>query len=71
MPKKYFLIVSRLEPYKKTELAIDAFAIYRKTSEDSNAKKHKLIIVGKGSQEWKLFIKAQTHGLYGLLGACS
>jgi len=42
--EKYFLLVSRLEPYKKVDLAIGAF----------NSLGWKLKIVGKGSEEKKL-----------------
>jgi len=41
---KYFLVVSRLEPYKKIDIAIKVF----------NKLNKKLIIVGKGSQTEKL-----------------
>src|SRR3989344_8931637 len=41
---KYFLIVSRLEPYKRVDLVIDFF----------NTQKDQLIIVGKGSQKSRL-----------------
>ncbi|MDA1316411.1 MAG: glycosyltransferase [bacterium] len=43
--EKYFLIVSRLEPYKKVDIAIQAFA--------SMPDKH-LVIVGKGTQSSQL-----------------
>jgi glycosyltransferase involved in cell wall biosynthesis len=42
--QKYFLVVSRLEPYKKVDLVVQSF----------NRLKHKLIIVGEGSEERKL-----------------
>ncbi|MBP8591225.1 glycosyltransferase [Candidatus Shapirobacteria bacterium] len=42
--EKYFLLVSRLEPYKKVDLAIEAF----------NSLGWKLKIVGNGSEEKKL-----------------
>jgi glycosyltransferase involved in cell wall biosynthesis len=42
--KKYFLIVSRLEPYKKVDLAIQSF----------NRLKSDLIVVGEGSEEKNL-----------------
>ncbi len=41
LPKKYFLVVARLEPYKCVELAIQAF----------NELKKQLIVVGAGSQQ--------------------
>ncbi len=41
---KFFLVVSRLEPYKKVDLVIQSF----------NRLKYKLIIVGEGTQEKKL-----------------
>jgi len=43
-PKEYYLIVSRLEFYKKVDLAINVF----------NKRNSKLIIVGKGSKEQEL-----------------
>jgi len=42
--QKYFLVVSRLESYKKVDLAIKVF----------NKRKENLIIVGEGSEERKL-----------------
>lgn len=42
--EKFFLLVSRLEPYKRVDLAIQAF----------NSLGEKLVIVGKGSLERKL-----------------
>ncbi|EKE15196.1 MAG: glycosyl transferase group 1 [uncultured bacterium] len=42
--KNYFLVVSRLEPYKRVDLVIQSF----------NRLKYKLVIVGEGSQEYKL-----------------
>jgi glycosyltransferase involved in cell wall biosynthesis len=42
--KKYYLLVSRFEPYKKTEIAIQAF----------NRLNKRLIIVGSGTQEYRL-----------------
>ncbi|VVA43883.1 Glycosyltransferase family 4 protein [Candidatus Roizmanbacteria bacterium] len=42
--KKFFLVVSRLEPYKKIDLALQSF----------NRLKYSLVIVGKGSQKNKL-----------------
>ena len=47
----YFLLVSRLEYYKKVEVAIEAF----------NKLGYKLIIVGSGSQEKKLQKKANKN----------
>src|SRR3989344_7529142 len=41
---KYFLIISRLEPYKRVDLAVEFF----------NSRKDQLIIVGKGSQKSRL-----------------
>lgn len=43
--KKYFLVVSRLEKYKRVDLVIEAFKEFR----DKN-----LVIIGKGTQEGKL-----------------
>ena|SRR3989344_2595805 len=54
-PKPYYLLVSRLEPYKKTELAIQAF--------NQNGKS--LVVVGSGSQEDKL--RAMASGNITLL----
>ncbi len=42
--RKYYLIVSRLVPYKKVDLAVKAF----------NKLGYLLIVIGKGSEEWKL-----------------
>ncbi len=65
-PKPYFLIVSRLEPYKKVDLAIEAYARcqgsgVRGQSKDKNTKilnqvqddnaDRKLVIVGRGSKK--------------------
>jgi glycosyltransferase involved in cell wall biosynthesis len=50
LPKEYFLIVSRLEYYKKVDLAIDAF----------NKLGYPLIVVGKGLQADE--IKARAKG---------
>ncbi len=41
---KYFLVVSRLEPYKRVDLVVQSF----------NRLKHNLVIVGEGSQEERL-----------------
>lgn len=50
--KDYYLVVSRLEPYKKVDLVIDVF----------NSMPHKkLIIVGKGSQEQELKKRAKEN----------
>ncbi|WP_228724319.1 glycosyltransferase [Spirosoma sp. KUDC1026] len=50
LPKEYFLIVSRLEYYKKVDLAIDAF----------NELGYPLVVVGKGLQAEE--IKARAKG---------
>ena len=50
----YYLVVSRLEPYKKVDVAIEAFAIFKSQFSNPNDKKEKLIIVGSGSQKAKL-----------------
>ncbi|WP_010664240.1 glycosyltransferase [Marinilabilia salmonicolor] len=50
-PKDYYLLVSRLEPYKKVDLAIEAF----------NDLKEKLIIVGKGTQKNRLKTLSKTN----------
>ncbi|MEK7110080.1 MAG: glycosyltransferase [Patescibacteria group bacterium] len=42
--KNYYLVVSRLEPYKKVDLVVQSF----------NRLKYNLVIVGEGSQEDKL-----------------
>ncbi len=44
IPKKYYLVVSRLEPYKKIDLVVQSF----------NRLHSELIIVGEGTQEDKL-----------------
>lgn len=48
---KYVLIVSRLEPYKKVDLAMKAFAKYTTDKSNENAPHLGLIIVGKGTQK--------------------
>lgn len=48
---KYYLVVSRLEPYKRVDLVIDAF----------NKLGEHLIIVGKGSLKKKLEKKARSN----------
>jgi glycosyltransferase involved in cell wall biosynthesis len=50
--KDYFLVVSRFEPYKKVDLVIEAF---------NKMPDKKLIIVGKGSLEKKLFKMAGSN----------
>lgn len=50
--KDYYLVVSRLEPYKKVDLVIDVF----NTMPDK-----KLVIVGKGSQEAELKKRAKSN----------
>lgn len=50
-PKDYFLVVSRLEYYKKTDLAIEAF----------NAIGQKLIVVGNGSKADELKAMAKPN----------
>ena len=49
--KNYFLIVSRLVPYKRVDLAIKAF----------NKLKLPLVIVGTGSEEWKLKLGSKKN----------
>lgn len=50
--KDYYLVVSRLEPYKKVDLVIDVF---------NSMPDKKLVIVGKGSQELELKKKANSN----------
>jgi len=50
--KKFYLIVSRLEPYKRIDLAIDVFGQFGDKE---------LIIIGTGSQEKKLKTKAGNN----------
>lgn len=50
----YYLVVSRLEPYKRVDAAIEAFAIFKSQFSNTNDQKEKLIIVGSGSQKAKL-----------------
>lgn len=52
--KDYYLVVSRFEPYKKVDLVIEAFNILQK----------KIIIVGKGSLESELKLKATSNILF-------
>lgn len=54
LPEKYYLVVSRLEPYKKVEMVIEAF---------SGIKTHKLIVVGKGSQLQILKERAKSKNI--------
>lgn len=49
--KDYYLLVSRLEPYKRVDLVVEAF----------NILKENLVIVGKGSQENFLKNKASSN----------
>ena len=51
VPDDYYLIVSRLEPYKNISLAIDAF----------NQNEKELVIIGTGSQESELKQKANKN----------
>ncbi|MEI7652696.1 MAG: glycosyltransferase [bacterium] len=48
---KYHLVVSRLEPYKRVDLVIDAW----------KSRKDRLVIIGTGSQEYQL--RAQANGM--------
>ena len=50
----YYLVVSRLEPYKKVDVAMEAFAISNFQFPISNKNKNRLIIVGSGSHKAKL-----------------
>lgn len=50
--KDYYLVVSRLEPYKKVDLVIDVF---------NATPEKKLVIVGKGSQEAELKKRANSN----------
>ncbi|GGH80351.1 glycosyltransferase involved in cell wall biosynthesis [Filimonas zeae] len=50
--KDYYLVVSRLEPYKKVDLVIDVF---------NAMPDKKLVIVGKGSQEAELKKRAKDN----------
>lgn len=49
--RDYYLVVSRLVPYKRVDLAIKAF----------NRLKLPLVIVGTGSEEWKLKLAAKKN----------
>jgi len=49
--KRYFLIVSRLVPYKRVDLAVEAF----------NKLGYPLVIIGTGSQESKLKAKSEKN----------
>lgn len=51
VPREYFLVVSRLVAYKKVDLAIEAF----------NKLKLPLVIVGTGSEEWKLKLGSKKN----------
>jgi len=50
----YYLVVSRLEPYKKVNVVIEAFAIFSSQFSIPSERKVKLIILGSGSQKAKL-----------------
>ncbi len=52
--EKFFLIVSRLEPYKKIELVIEAF----------NKRKENLVIVGEGSLENNLKKMVKKNNIF-------
>lgn len=56
---KIFIIVSRLEPYKRIDLAIRAFGLYHQLKKGSD----RLIIVGSGSQEKYLAHLVHSLGL--------
>lgn len=57
---QYLLVVSRLEPYKKVDVAIGAFAMYKQALDVSPelrsqiARNCRLVIVGNGSEKRKL-----------------
>lgn len=57
LKKPYFLVVSRLEPYKKIDIVIDTFKKY-------NFSHYLLAIVGEGSQAFQLKIKAGKNILF-------
>ncbi len=48
---EYYLLVSRLVPYKRVDLAIEVF----------NELKTPLVVVGRGSQAWELKLKAKKN----------
>ncbi len=52
----YYLVVSRLEPYKRVEVAMEAFAKFKVESSrlKVSVQNEKLIIVGSGSQKARL-----------------
>ena len=50
--KDYYLVVSRLEPYKKVNLVIEAF---------NGNPERKLIVVGKGTQKESLQVSAKSN----------
>jgi glycosyltransferase involved in cell wall biosynthesis len=52
----YYLVVSRLEPYKKVDVAIEAYAKFKVQSSKLRvpSQSERLIIVGSGSQKAKL-----------------
>jgi glycosyltransferase involved in cell wall biosynthesis len=56
IPLPYFLVVSRLEPYKRVEVAMEAFHKYKvlSTQYKEKAQKITLAIVGSGSQKSRL-----------------
>ncbi len=59
--QKYFLVVSRLEPYKKVGLVIETFkdlvtlpSMQRSSKDGETDSKYQLVIAGEGSKEQKL-----------------
>jgi glycosyltransferase involved in cell wall biosynthesis len=58
--KGYYLVVSRLEPYKRIDLAISAYALRRASAKDDNVA---LVIVGNGSCRRALQKQTQQLGL--------
>lgn len=61
-PNHYMLVVSRLETYKRVDVALTAFAMYKKSN--PHAQSMKLVIVGTGTQKNRLMQKAQDLGIF-------
>lgn len=60
VPREYYLVVSRLVPYKRVDLVVEAF----------NRNGRELVIVGKGSKERNLRIMSRSNKIHfaGLVG---
>ncbi|MEO6509333.1 MAG: glycosyltransferase [Patescibacteria group bacterium] len=55
LPKEFYLVVSRLEPYKRVDLVVDAF---------NDLPEKKLVVVGAGTEEDVLKSRANENTLF-------